>query len=109
MELKEKLLSSFLAFEQKVDIHSDLHDLRNEALKIFENKGFPTKKEEAWKYTSLQAVLSNNYNILPKAETAVDWKDVKKYFLNDVDTYKVVFVNGVFYSHFSQPSKTSGP
>lgn len=101
MELKEKLLSSFLAFEQKVDIHSDLHDLRNEALKIFENKGFPTKKEEAWKYTSLQAVLSNNYNILPKAETAVDWKDVKKYFLNDVDTYKVVFVNGVFYSHLS--------
>ena len=101
MDLKEKLLSSFLAFEQKVDINTDLHDVRNEALKVFENKGFPTKKEEAWKYTSLNAVLANDYNILPKGDSSVEWKDVKKYFLNDVDTYKVVFINGVFSSHLS--------
>ncbi len=101
MDLKEKLLSSFLAFEQKVDINTDLHDLRNESLKIFESKGFPTKKEEAWKYTSLNAVLANDFNILPKGDSSVEWKDVKKYFLNDVDTYKVVFINGVFSSHLS--------
>ena len=101
MDLKEKLLSSFLAFEQKVDVNTDLHDVRNEALKVFENKGFPTKKEEAWKYTSLNAVLNNDFAILPKNDEAVDWKDVKQYFLNDVDTYKVVFINGVFSSHLS--------
>lgn len=101
MDLKEKLLSSFLAFEQKVDINTDLHDLRSESLKNFENKGFPTKKEEAWKYTSLNAVLANDFNILPKGDSSVEWKDVKKYFLNDVDTYKVVFINGVFCSHLS--------
>ena len=101
MDLKEKLLSSFLAFEQKVDINTDLHDLRNESLKNFENKGFPNKKEEAWKYTSLNAVLANDFNILPKGDSSVEWKDVKKYFLNDVDTYKVVFINGVFSSHLS--------
>lgn len=101
MDLKEKLLSSFLAFEQKVDINTDLHDVRNEALKVFEDKGFPTKKEEAWKYTSLNAVLANDYNILPKSESEIEWKDVQKYFLNDVDSYKVVFINGVFSSHLS--------
>jgi Fe-S cluster assembly protein SufD len=101
MDLKEKLLSSFLAFEQKVDVNTDLHDVRNEALKVFENKGFPTKKEEAWKYTSLNAILNNDFAILPKNDEAVDWKDVKQYFLNDVDTYKVVFINGVFSSHLS--------
>lgn len=101
MDLKEKLLSSFLAFEQKVDVNTDLHDVRNEALKVFENKGFPTKKEEAWKYTSLNTILKNDFAILPKNEEAVDWKDVKQYFLNDVDTYKVVFINGVFSSHLS--------
>lgn len=101
MDLKEKLLSSFLAFEQKVDINTDLHDLRNESLKNFDNKGFPNKKEEAWKYTSLNAVLANDFNILPKGDSSVEWKDVKKYFLNDVDTYKVVFINGVFCSHLS--------
>ena len=101
MDLKEKLLSSFLAFEQKVDVNTDLHDVRNQALKVFENKGFPTKKEEAWKYTSLNAVLNTDFSILPKNEEAVDWKDVKQCFLNDVDTYKVVFINGVFSSHLS--------
>src|SRR5690606_11180025 len=101
MDLKDKLVSSFLAFEQKVDIDSALHNIRNEALKVFENKGFPTKKEEAWKYTSLNSVLEHDYNILPKNESALEWKDVKKFFLNDVDTYKVVFVNGVFSSNLS--------
>jgi len=101
MDLKEKLLSSFLAFEQKVDVNTDLHDVRNKALKVFENKGFPTKKEEAWKYTSLNAILKNDFAILPKNDVAVEWKDVKKYFLDDVDTYKVVFINGVFSSHLS--------
>src|SRR5690554_7961211 len=28
-------------------------------------------------------------------------EDVQKYFLNDVDSYKVVFINGVFSSHLS--------
>jgi len=101
MDLKEKLLSSFLAFEQKIDVNSDLHDVRTEALKVFENKGFPTKKEEAWKYTSLNAVLNNDFAVLPSNEIPVEWKDVKQYFLNNVDTYKLVFFNGVFSSHLS--------
>ncbi|WP_372474125.1 Fe-S cluster assembly protein SufD [Capnocytophaga sp. ARDL2] len=101
MELKEKLVSSFLAFEQKVDINTDLHTVRNQALKTFEQKGFPTKKEEAWKYTSLNSILVTDYSILPKDQSEIEWKDVKKYFLNDVDTYKVVFINGVFASHLS--------
>jgi Fe-S cluster assembly protein SufD len=49
MELKEKLLSSFLAFEGQVDVNSSLHELRVDAMKCFETKGFPTKKDEAWK------------------------------------------------------------
>lgn len=101
MDLKEKFISSFIAFEQRVDTTTDLHDVRSEALKMFEKKGFPTKSEEAWKYTSLNAVLNNDFAILPKSETAVEFKDVKKYFLNDVDTYKLVFINGIFSSHLS--------
>ena len=101
MDLKEKLLSSFIAFEQRVDTDSQLHDIRTEALKVFETKGFPTKKEEAWKYTSLNAVLNNEFSIFPKNDEAIEFKEVKKYFLNDVDTYKLVFINGVFSSHLS--------
>ena len=101
MELKEKLLSSFMAFEEQVDVHSELHDVRTSAIKNFENKGFPTKKEEAWKYTSLNTILKNDFTVFPKSENSIDFKEVKKYFIHEIDTYKVVFIDGVFSSHLS--------
>ena len=101
MELKEKLLSSFMAFEERVDVQTELHDVRTSALKNFENKGFPTKKDEAWKYTSLNAILKNDFSVFPKNETAIEFRDVKKYFLHEIDTYKVVFIDGVFSSNLS--------
>lgn len=101
MEFKEKLISSFMAFEETVDVHNELHDIRTLALKNFENKGFPTKKEEAWKYTSLNAILKNDFSVFPKKDNDIDFKQVKKYFLNDVDTYKVIFVDGLFSSFLS--------
>lgn len=101
MELKDKLLASFMAFEEKIDTHSELHELRSHAIKKFENKGFPTKKEEAWKYTSLNAILKNDFSVFPKKENAIEFKDVKKYFLHEIDTYKVVFIDGIFSSFLS--------
>ena len=101
MELKEKLISSFMAFEEKVDVTAQLHDIRTSAIKNFENKGFPTKKEEAWKYTSLNSVLKNDFSVFPKRENSIEFKDVKKYFLHEIDTYKLVFVDGKFSSFMS--------
>jgi Fe-S cluster assembly protein SufD len=101
MDLKEKLLSSFMAFEERIDVHSELHDVRTSAIKNFENKGFPTKKDEAWKYTSLSAILKNDFTVFPKLENNIQYSDVKKYFLHEIDTYKVVFIDGVFSSHLS--------
>jgi len=101
MDLKDKLISSFMAFEERIDVQSELYNVRNSAIKNFENKGFPTKKEEAWKYTSLNAILKNDYTVFPKSENAIEFKDVKKYFLHEIDTYKVVFIDGIFSSHLS--------
>ena len=52
MELKEKLAASFLAFENRVstDIDSAVHDIRSEAFTHFERHGFPTKRDEEWKF-----------------------------------------------------------
>ncbi len=102
MELKEKLVSSFLAFENTVDVDSPVHDIRNQAIRVFEEKGFPTKKEEAWKYTSLNTVLKHDYSVFPKEENALEFTDVKKYFLHDLDTYKIIFIDGKYSSHLSE-------
>ncbi|MGB1312165.1 MAG: Fe-S cluster assembly protein SufD [Bizionia paragorgiae] len=102
MDLKEKLVSSFLAFEEHIDVHSPVHDIRSEAIKTFETEGFPTKKQEAWKYTSLNTVLKHDYSVFPKQENSIEYKDIKKYFLHDIDTYKIIFIDGKYSSHLSQ-------
>ena len=85
-----------MAFEEQLDLSSPIHEMRTSSLKQFEKLGFPTKKDEAWKYTSLAKLLKNDYSIFPKKETVIELKDVKKYFLYDIDTYKIVFIDGIY-------------
>ena len=107
MSLKEKLVSSFLAFDDHLEDDSPIHDIRTKAIKNFEENGFPTKKEEDWKYTSLKPILKDNYSIFPKGENTVELKDVKQYFLHDIDTFKVVFIDGVYSSFLSETTHDS--
>ncbi|MCK0161112.1 Fe-S cluster assembly protein SufD [Allomuricauda sp. F6463D] len=102
MDLKEKLVSSFLAFEDGIDLDHPVHEERSNAIKNFETKGFPSKKDEAWKYTSLRGLQKIDFSIFPKQETSLEYKDVKKYFLHEIDTYKIVFVDGVYSSYLSE-------
>ena len=102
MELKEKLISSFLAFENQVDVDAYVHDIRSEAIKNFEDKGFPNKKDEAWKYTSLNKVLKEDYSVFSKEENALEYREVKKYFIHEIDSYKIVFIDGKYSSHLSE-------
>ena len=101
MELKEKLVASYVAFENELDVNSDVHEIRTKALQNFEKLGFPTKKLEAWKYTSLNSVLKQDYSIFPKNDAAIELADVKKYFIHDIDTYKIVFIDGKYSSFLS--------
>ncbi len=101
MDLKDKIISSYVAFEDGLDINTDVHEIRSEAFQNFEKLGFPTKKLEAWKYTSLNSVLNNDYSLFPINRKAVELADVKKYFIHDIDAYKIVFVDGKYSSFLS--------
>ena len=95
MEFKDKLLDTYIAFEEELGPKDSIQKLRSQALKTFENLGFPTKKLEAWKYTSLNSLLQNDYLLFPKSEKAVELNQIKHAFLYEIDTYKVVFIDGV--------------
>ena len=102
MKLKNKLLSSYIAFDDHIEADSPIHDLKHEAIKIFERDGFPTRKQEEWKYTSLNSLLKPDYSLSPRKDHALEFKHVKQYFLYDIDTYKIVFVDGVYSSFLSE-------
>ncbi|HEA30127.1 MAG TPA: Fe-S cluster assembly protein SufD, partial [Leeuwenhoekiella sp.] len=87
MNLQDKLLSSYLAFQENLDISNPMSELRDKAIRNFEVQGFPTKKEENWKYTSLNSIIKNDFSLTPSKEDTIEFKDVKKYFIHDLDTY----------------------
>ncbi len=91
-----------MAFENNVDLDNPIHDIRSEAIKNFETKGFPSKKEEAWKYTSLNSLQKVDFSIFPKEENTLEYNQVKKYFLHEIDTYKIVFIDGIYSSYLSE-------
>lgn len=94
-----------MAFENKssVETDTDFHKVRGAAMQQFEKVGFPTKKDEDWKYTSLKSLLKNDYSLFPlqtKQEPLL--KDVKNYFLKGTESFKIVFVDGVYNEFLSE-------
>ena len=101
MDLKEKWVASFEAFPHKDDI---LKDIRKEALSFFAEKGFPHKKVEAWKYTSLSNLQATDYSLWQPIhnKTTLSPEVLHKYAI--ADCYLLVFVNGYYSPEMS--SKT---
>ena len=98
MDLKEKWVASFETFPHKDDI---LKDIRREALSFFAEKGFPHKKVEAWKYTSLKDIQATDYTLWQPTHA-------KKAFAPEVlhpysieGSHLLVFVNGFFSAEMS--------
>ena len=99
---KDKILSSYVEFENRTDTNSAVHDIRSKAFQNFESLGFPTKKLEAWKYTSLNSVLKQDFNIFSNKTNAIEFSEVKDHFIHEIDAYKIVFVDGKYSSFLSE-------
>ena len=102
VHLKEKLLSSFLAFENEKDVDAYVHGIRTKAIKNFEQEGFPTKRLENWKYTSLKKTLQHDYKLFPSKSQTLEFKDIESFLINEIESYKIIFVDGKYCSHLSE-------
>lgn len=99
MSLKENLLAVFPTIDSNKEA-DNFKEIRKNAIKNFGDKGFPTRKMEEWKYTSLNPVLREAYQ-LDFQDNKIDTEKIKSYYLPNSDTYKVVFVNGVLQEDLS--------
>ena len=64
---------------------NDLQQLRNKAAADFERLGFPSTKEELWRFTDVSA--------LAKQDFSGEWKPASVEF-NSLSKYSLVFENG---------------
>ncbi|MDA0327282.1 MAG: Fe-S cluster assembly protein SufD [Bacteroidetes bacterium] len=91
MNLKDKLIQSFKHQQSELSFQEQ----RKEHMKRLEEMGFPTIKNEEWKYTNLLPIIKNDYQLSIKQST-VTKNQLNQYILTDTETYLMVFVNGQF-------------
>jgi len=100
------MILNFDNFQKANQSGSKLNNIRIKNLNIFKEKGFPTKKEENWKYTDLNRILSNN---LSKLEILNDKKTSQynsEWVLKNFQHNQIILVNGDFVgSNFSFETK----
>ena len=46
--------------------------------------------------------MKYDYKLFPSQKNIIDFKDIQDYLINDIESYKIVFVNGKYYSNLSE-------
>ena len=100
MSLKEKIVSTYRSFEEAISSNSMIAEIKNQAIEVFEEKGFPTSKDEDWKYTSLKSLINVDYCVVPTENNELKLTDIEKYFV-DVNSYRAVIVDGFYNKELS--------
>jgi len=92
------MILNFDTFQKTNQSGSELDSIRIKNFNIFQKKGFPSKKEENWKYTDLKTILYNNLNKLelPNHENTFQYNS--EWLLKNFEHNQIILVNGDFVS-----------
>jgi Fe-S cluster assembly protein SufD len=89
--------SKFEAFEQSLNgaRSTSVHAMRREAMQRFMELGFPTTRQEEWRFLNISPIIQNSfYPILHYALNGVTKKDIQPYTLDHA--LQLVFIDGMF-------------
>ena len=88
-----------LNFEEFHKLNLSLKELdiiRIKSFKKFETLGFPTKRQEHWKYTDLKTIIHNNFSNLEIYKEKKSLQYDKKLLIKNFDHNKIILLNGNF-------------
>lgn len=75
-----------------------LKSLREEAINKFTELGFPTLKDEDWRFTNLAPITRSSFSILDNGVSQISSSDLAPFQFEDDTITELVFING----HYSQ-------
>ncbi len=79
-----------------------LDRIRIKNFKKFQAEGFPSKKQEHWKYTDLKNIINNNFQNLRILNNNENSSFDKKLLIKNIEHNKIILLNGNFIdSNFS--------
>lgn len=93
-------LAEFARLERKLCGDDETAELRRRSLRDFANNGFPTPRQEDWKYTDLRALEKRRFEStqdLPELKLS----DIEAQLVQGFDAYRIVFVDGHFAANLS--------
>ena len=61
------------------DLSSEEISLRKKNLDLFYQTGFPNKKDEDWKFSDLNSILSNNFNKIANNDPINDFLNTSRF------------------------------
>ncbi|MFM7216842.1 MAG: Fe-S cluster assembly protein SufD [Bacteroidota bacterium] len=73
-------------------LSAEKKSLREEAFKRFLDKGFPTVKDEEWKYTNIAPIANGSF--APSSPSNDSKRSIEKFLIAGNDVHLFVFVNG---------------
>ena len=82
---------------------SPLHDRRRAAMEKFRQLGFPTTKNEEWRFTNVAPLAKVAFQPAPRTQQLTA-KEIEQHTIRDLEAARIVFINGVFAPEFSQVS-----
>lgn len=101
MALLENIQQNFTEFLSRQK-NSSLNEERNVALKKFFQLGFPTKKDEEYRFTNLKEVTEKNYNFFPTEANSISQEMIDELHFGEEDFDWVTFINGKYHPSLSK-------
>lgn len=84
---------------------ADLHwmsSLREQGLREFARLGFPSTRDEDWKYTNVRALTRSPFTLAGETSAGLVEDDLQPFLISDLQARRLVFVNGRFAPQLSQ-------
>jgi len=94
-------LEAFSEMRQRTSHQPEwLRTLREDAFGQFCDMGFPTLKDEAWRFTSVAPIARESFRLPEAASTELTLEDLKPFLISDA-ACRLVFVNGRYATELS--------
>jgi Fe-S cluster assembly protein SufD len=102
IDLKTRLITDFHARESVMngEAGSAFHQKKRAALAQFDKLGFPTIKNEEWKYSNVRDLISVSYNF--NADSSIELADLEDLKIPEQDANIIYFVNGHYNAGLSR-------
>lgn len=102
IDLKTRLIADFHARESVMngEASSAFHQKKRAALAEFDKLGFPTPRNEEWKYSNVKDLVSVSYNF--NAESSLGLSDLEDLKIPTQDANIIYFVNGHYHAELSR-------